>query len=195
MTARRLDAIGTLRHALAIALLLLTAQIAPAADADERDRLFAELQSAPTEAAARVAEDAIWRMWMAEGPTAEIRIAVADAMRARESYDWDKALALLDGVVEAAPDYAEGWNQRAFIHFLKEDFDASLADLDRALELEPRHFAALSGEAMVLMRQGRVELGQKALRAAIAIDPWLRERHMLIPVPGESTPPPGGKTL
>ena len=35
----------------------------------------------------------------------------------------------------------------------------------------------------VLMQQGRVELGQKALREAIEIHPWLKERSMLIPDP------------
>lgn len=194
MKARR-PAARALLCILTTGLFLLASAPAQGAGSGERDRLFSELQAAQTEAAARVAEDAIWRMWMAQGPTADVRIAVAEAMRAREAYDWDKALTLLDGVVEAAPDYAEGWNQRAFIHFLRDDFDASLADLDRALELEPLHFAALAGKATVLMRQGRVELGQKALREAIAIDPWLRERDMLIPEPGEVRPPPGGRTL
>ena len=86
-------------------------------------------------------------------------------------------------VVAAAPDYAEGWNQRAFIRFLKEDLDGALEDLDRTLELEPRHFGALSGKAIVLMQQGRVELGHEVLREAVDIHPWLKERSMLPPEP------------
>ena len=53
------------------------------------------------------------------------------------------------------------------------------------LALEPKHFGALAGKARILMRQGRVSLGQKALREAIDIHPWIAERTMLIEVPGQ----------
>jgi Tfp pilus assembly protein PilF len=120
---------------------------------------------------------------MAQGPTAAIREAVAEAMRRREAYDFAAAQTILDRVVEEAPDYAEGWNQRAFIRFLRDDPDGSLDDIERALELEPLHFAALAGKATILMRQGRMEPGQAALRRAVEIHPWLKERSMLLPPP------------
>ncbi|MBX3529320.1 MAG: tetratricopeptide repeat protein [Rhizobiaceae bacterium] len=160
-----------------------------------RERLFERLLRAPTEADGRAAEDAIWRFWMAQGPTAEIRKDIDRAMARRSAYDFAGAKAILDRVVEVAPGYAEGWNQRAFILFLQDELDESLADIDRALALEPRHFGALSGRAHVLMRQGRMELGQKALREAVAIHPWLKERSMLIPVPGGPETPPVGQGI
>lgn len=160
-----------------------------------REQLFQRLLRAPTEADGRAAEDAIWRFWMAQGPTAEIRKDVDRAMARRSAYDFAGAKAILDRVVEAAPSYAEGWNQRAFILFLQDELDEALADIDRALALEPLHFGALSGRAHVLMRQGRTELGQKALREAVAIHPWLKERSMLIPVPGGPETPPVGQGI
>lgn len=180
--------------------LLLGAAIAAvpagAVGADERRaererRLFERLRNAATEQEGRLAEDAVWRMWMDAAPSMDVARRVQAAMDARESYDFDKALAILDTVVADVPDYAEGWNQRAFIRFLKDDLDGSLEDIDRALALEPRHFAALAGRGIILMRQGRVELGQAAIREAVAIHPWIAERSMLIPVPGEVTPGPG----
>lgn len=156
-----------------------------------REMLFERLRNARTEQEGRAAEDAVWRMWMEAAPSLDIARAVDEAMDARESYDFDGALAILDRVVAEAPDYAEGWNQRAFIRFLKDDLDGSLEDIDRALALEPRHFAALAGKAIILMRQGRMELGQAALHQAVEIHPWLRERSMLIAVPGEVAPGPG----
>lgn len=160
-------------------------------DAAMRERLFRDLRNAPTERAGRMAEDAVWRMWMAQAPTEPVRLAVAEAMRKRESYDWDGALTILNDVVAQAPDYAEGYNQRAFIRFLKRDFDGSLEDIDKALALEPLHFAALSGRALILMQLGRIEVGQTALRQAVEIHPWLKERSMLIPVPGQEQPATG----
>ena len=166
---------------LALAAIMLIPFAAMAADAAEREALFRTLREAKTEREGRMAEDAVWRMWMAEAPTATVKEAVAEAMRRREVYDFSGALAILDRVVAEAPFYAEGWNQRAFIRFLRDDFDGSLEDIERALALEPRHFAALAGKALVLMRQGRIEPGQAALRRAVEIHPWLKERSMLIP--------------
>ena len=161
----------------------------------EHDKLFAALKNARTEQEARATEDAIWRMWMAQGPTKEVRDAVKAAMDARSSYDYAKALDILEGVTATAPDYAEGWNQKAFILFLMERQDASLESLDRTLELEPRHFGALAGRGIILMQQGRVELGQKALRDAVAVYPFIRERRMIIPDPDNPLPPPGGDDI
>ena len=157
----------------------------------DRAALFRRLRNAQTEREGRMAEDAIWRMWMAQAPTAAMGESIAEAMRARASYDFARAQAILDRVVTEAPAYAEGWNQRAFIRFLRNDPDGSLEDIERALALEPLHFAALAGKAMILMGQGRVEPGQAALRQALAIHPWLKERSMLIPQPGEIAPGPG----
>lgn len=180
----------TRRTLLLVLSLLPWANFAQGGDAFEakRTELFAKLSQATTEQEGRLAEDAVWRMWMAMAPNSGIARDVADAMRARENYDFDKALAILDRVVMQAPAYSEGWNQRAFIRFLKEDLDGALEDIDRALELEPKHFGALSGKALILMQQGRMEVGQAALRQAVQIHPWLRERSMLLPDPAEAKP-------
>jgi len=185
----------TRRLALAGLIALVLAGAAPAQDAPRdapgRAALFRQLRAAASEREGRLAEDAIWRLWMDEAPTAAIREAVAEAMRRREAYDFAAALAILDRVVAEAPDYAEGWNQRAFIRFLRDDPDGALEDVERTLALEPLHFAALAGKAIILMRQGRMEAGQAALRRAVEIHPWLKERGMLIPLPGEAMPGPG----
>ncbi len=199
---------GQFRRAALGALLALAGPVAPGVPvgagqalaqeedaAAVRERLFERLLRAPTEPDGRAAEDAIWRFWMAQGPTAEIRKDIDRAMARRSSYDFAGAKRILDVVVEAAPGYAEGWNQRAFILFLQEDFDAALDDVDRTLALEPKHFGALSGRAHALMRQGRMELAQKALREAVAIHPWLKERSMLLPVPGGPELPPVGQGI
>lgn len=171
--------------------------IAPPAATDDtyRDRLFESLKNARSEAQGRAVEDAIWEMWMAKAPNADVARSIRDAMAARESYDYSRALSLLDTAVATAPDYAEAWNQRAFVRFLKEDFEGALSDIDHALQLEPRHFGALSGRALVLMRFGRMEAAQRTLREAVAIHPWLKERALIIPEPGEILPSPGGRDI
>ncbi len=64
--------------------------------------------------------------------------------------------------------------------FLQENYDQSLSDLEKALELEPRHFGAMAGQARILMRQGRFATGQALLKKAVKIHPFLRERSMIV---------------
>ena len=95
------------------------------------------------------------------------------------------AIDVLDRLVAYCPDYAEGWNQRAFVHFLRQDFEAALTDLDAAIALNPRHVGALSGKALTLIGLGRKAEAELALRAALALNPWLSERHLLEGLAGE----------
>lgn len=145
----------------------------------ELDRLFAELAGASEETVAQEIEKQIWQGWM-KLPPSDVQELVKQAMEARRWYDFEKALGLLNKVVDQAPDYAEGWNQRAFILFLQEKFDRSLSDLERAISLEPRHFSAMAGQARILMRQGRFATGQAILKQAVKIHPFLRERSMIV---------------
>lgn len=147
-------------------------------------RLYIELKQSKTESAARVIENRIWQNWVI-GPNTEATNLLAKAMERRRAYDFAGSLEILNKVIEKTPDWAEGWNQRAFVHFLREEFDKSLEDADRAIELEPNHFGALAGKAQILMSQGRTKLGQKALRRAIKLHPFLKERALLIEIPGQ----------
>lgn len=167
-----------LRFALFVLLLVTPAR------ADQADDLFEALRLSNSETDARLLENEIWQYWL-RGPNDAATRFVARAMERRRWHDYAGALEFLDKAVAAAPDWSEAWNQRAFIHFLREHYDKSLEDLDRALELEPRHFGALAGKARILMRQGRMALGQDALRKAVKIHPFLRERSMLIEIPGQ----------
>ncbi|WP_414831617.1 tetratricopeptide repeat protein [Afifella sp. YEN Y35] len=159
--------------------------------ASERDaelsRLYEELKNAPSEMEGRRIENLIWQAWMA-GPTAEISQMMQEALTARRVADYDKAVAILDDVIARAPDYPEAWNQRATLRFLEGDLDGSLEDIDRVMELEPKHFAALSGRGLILLHQGRTRLAHKALREAVAINPWLRERALLPQTPDGDRP-------
>ena len=159
----------------------------------ERERLFEALKTAKTEREGRLAENAIWNWWLDQAPTREVRAAIDHGMKRRESYDFEAAEAAFDEAIEKAPDYAEGWNQRAFARFLRDNIDGSLSDLEKAVELDPDHFAAWSGMYHVLMRMGRPEVAIAALSRAVTIHPWLKERGMLPPDPDAKRPLVKGK--
>ncbi len=150
----------------------------------DQDRLFELLALAASEKRGREVENKIWQNWMV-APNKEIQTLLKKALEARRWYDFEKARKLLNQIVEKAPDYAEGWNQRAFILFLQGKFDEALSDAEKALELEPRHFGAMAGQAQILMRQGRFATAQKILKQAVKIHPFLRERSMIVKTQGQ----------
>ena len=84
-----------------------------------------------------------------------INLLMERASEAMRKDDHAVALDILDQVVTLAPDYAEGWNRRATLFFSMRDFSRSIADVERVLELEPRHYGALSGLAAMLQALGR----------------------------------------
>jgi tetratricopeptide (TPR) repeat protein len=134
------------------------------------DRLFGQLHRAANADQAKLIEQAIWKVWSRSGsPSADLLLAQAEkAMRARS---FAPAIAILDTVIELKPDFAEAWNKRATTYYLMGRLDQSLADIDRVLELEPRHFGALAGRGMILMDLGKKREALEAYRRALTIYP------------------------
>lgn len=140
--------------------------------------LMHQLPDSANERAARQITNQMWEIW-ATAPDAHAQDLLDEGMQRRSSYDFDGAITAFTALIDYCPDYAEGWNQRAFIYFLRQRFDEALADLDKALDLSPGHIAAMSGRALTLIRMERNEEGQAALRDALALNPWLPERAYL----------------
>ena len=154
----------------------------PAEREARRNRLFSALAAAQNEAAGRQVANNIWLFWF-EAPDAEAARLMREALERRRMLDLAAALKLLDELIAHAPGWAEAWNQRATIRFLTDDYEGSLADIERVLPLEPKHFGALSGRALIFMRQGRTDEAEAALRRAVKINPFLAERALLPPEP------------
>jgi tetratricopeptide (TPR) repeat protein len=139
---------------------------------DLLDRLFGQLHGAKDEASAKVIEDAIWKLWARSGsPTADALIV--QAVRAMEAGNRQTALRILDTVIDDQPNFAEAWNKRATLFYMMGDYDRSLADIDHVLELEPRHFGALTGLGTILNDRGKKAEALKAFRRALSIHPFL----------------------
>jgi len=155
-------------------MILLAAPVARADQTDPRlDPLFERLKAAPNAEAAAPIEGAIWAIWIdTEDPAAEqLMVTGLSAMRAGLL---DIALLSFDRLVVEKPDFAEAWNKRATVHFLRGEFTQSLADIDHTLALEPRHFGALSGLGMIRAAQGQASAAADAFYRALEIYPTLR---------------------
>ncbi|MCY4290462.1 MAG: hypothetical protein OXC72_01710 [Roseovarius sp.] len=151
---------------------------APPDYAANLEELIAEVQKADNEAVARAISNKMWVLW-AEAPDEYSQELLDEGMSRRNASDYSGAIKALDELVKYCPDYAEGYNQRAFVNFLRREYKAALPDLERTLELSPHHIAAMAGQALTLMALERTGEALVILRRALKLNPWLGERHLL----------------
>ncbi len=147
----------------------------PSARAAELDSLFAALKDVTDDADARTVEARIQALWLDSG-NAEVNRLMDYAIAAIDARAYTLAVGYLDSVVRRKPDYAEGWNKRATVYWLMGAYDRSfyaksLADIDRTLALEPRHWGALAGRGWIMEDLGQDRQAIDAYRQALAINP------------------------
>lgn len=115
---------------------------------EKLDSLFAALQLAEEDNLQQEIEGRIWEIWMESGnPQVNQIMKIGVEQMGQESYK--QAINSFSKIIEAAPDYAEGWNKRATAYFLRGDFKASLKDIEETLAREKRHFGAISGRLSI----------------------------------------------
>jgi tetratricopeptide (TPR) repeat protein len=162
------------------ALSLLTADLG-AARADQKDTrlpgLFDSLKKASSSDEANAVEAKIWTIWMQANDPAIDKL-MAQGSDAMSSQDFPAALESFNAIIAQKPEFAEGWNRRATLYYLMGDYPHSLKDIDRVLELEPRHIGALSGLGLVNMQLDRDEAAADAFKRVLDIDPQSASARM-----------------
>ncbi|WP_299691164.1 hypothetical protein [uncultured Tateyamaria sp.] len=151
---------------------------APPDHSVELSTLFDQARAAPDEATGRTLSGEMWALWL-DAPDAAAQEVLDRGMRQRGEFDFVGALRSFDTLVDYCPTYAEGYNQRAFVHFLNADYPAALVDLDAALALVPDHVGAQSGRALTLMNMGKTDAARTQMLAALENNPWLSERALV----------------
>jgi tetratricopeptide (TPR) repeat protein len=137
---------------------------------DTLDGLFAKLQRASNEDDAKLTEQKIWEAW-AQSDSVTADVLLSQAVAAMNAGDNRASFAILNQVIATYPDYAEAWNKRATLNFMIGRYYDSLADIDKVLDLEPRHFGALSGRGMIYQTQEKWSEALSAYRQALKINP------------------------
>ncbi len=134
--------------------------------------LYDELGRAKDAADALPITETIEQIWRLSGSdTVDLLLARADSFV--KAADFDMAAQILDAVVELAPDDAEGWYQRAMVHFMQDDYSHALADLKHALLIDPQHYKVLNGLGIVLTELGEKKNALEAFRKALKVNPFL----------------------
>jgi tetratricopeptide (TPR) repeat protein len=87
---------------------------------------------------------------------------------------YQDALKILDQTIALLPDWAEGWNARATVRYLDDDYSGSMADVAQTLKREPNHLGALMGMGAILEARGKREDALKVYERALTIAPHWR---------------------
>jgi len=159
---------------LALIAFAVAVAVARPAHADQNDPglvpLFQKLKTAPDRETGREIEIFIWHIW-SKTRTAGGGVLLRQGEQYMNEGKHEAALESFDALVVIEPDFAEGWNKRATVHYLMGNLDASVADIQHTLTLEERHFGALSGLGLIYDALGQKEAALKAFRAALDIHP------------------------
>ena len=142
------------------------------------------------------AEQGLWLLWTRSGD-AEVDGLMARATDEMQAGRYADAISLLDQIVKKKPEFAEGWNRRATVHYLAGDLQKSIADCDEVLKRNPGHFGALSGLGQIYLQLQDDAKALDAFRRALAVNPnmvgvemyvrMLEERLRSPRAPGQST--------
>ena len=143
------------------------------------ESLLGDLAVAPDAETAKPIEQAILREFLAtESPTIELLMSRVAVTIQEKKYN--TALALLDNIIELDPGYAEGWNKRATVNYLLDDYVAALRDVERALALQPNHFGAVYGLGILMREFGARDLALDAFERALSINPFLENAQKAV---------------
>ncbi len=142
------------------------------------------------------AEQGLWLLWSRSGD-ADIDQRMAQGTEAMQAGRFGDAVAIFSAVIEKKPQFAEGWNRRATVHYLAGDYEKSIADCHEVLKRNPRHFGALSGMGQIHFQLEQWEKALEWYRRALEVNPNMLSVEMNIrlieeklrapPAPGRST--------
>lgn len=137
----------------AVALTVMYSLPRPA-QAETVDEMFERLQQPSVNSEA--VEGRIQDEWSKSGsPSMDLLLQRGRA--AMEAQDWPSAIGFFTALTDHAPEFAEGWNARATAYYHAGMIGPALADIRTTLRLNPRHFGALSGLALILEDLGHPE--------------------------------------
>ena len=156
-----------------IAALLLPPSFAIAAAPSEEDKLFTELKKADSPEIAKPIEDKLGQLFRASG-SPSVDLLMTRAGSALGQADNATARTLIEAVTHVAPRYAEGWRMRARMQQAASDDAGAMISLQRAVVINPRHFAAMTELGEMLEDYGDKPGALKLYRRVLELDPQMK---------------------
>lgn len=154
----------------ALAALVMFSLPASAQDAGRLDTLFEALRAAEEKSEARRIARDIEHEFTQSG-SAAMDMLLKRGRDALEAGDSLAAIEHFTALTDHAPDFAEGWHMRSVAYSRVGLYGPALADIERALSINPRHFNAIYGLGVILEEVNKPELAHEAFSRVLAIHP------------------------
>ena len=152
-------------------------------NAEERviklNKLFQDLKLNNPELTFEV-EQKIWEIWSTHPKNENLTIMLSEGTNLVNNNQLNEAVTIFSKVIELDPSWAEAWNKRATVLYLLGEFQKSQDDIDKVLELEPRHFGALAGQGLVNIQLKNFEKAIRSYKQAQEIYPSMRSPEIMI---------------
>jgi tetratricopeptide (TPR) repeat protein len=117
-------------------------------------------------------QNTMWAIWLRSGDD-EIDALMAEGIHRMESEQYAEAIEVFDQIIARAPKFAEGYNKRATVYYLMQEFEKSIVDIQRTLQLNPIHFGALSGMGLCYLGVDEPRKALEWFERAVAVNPNL----------------------
>ncbi|MDJ1172672.1 tetratricopeptide repeat protein [Roseofilum capinflatum] len=144
----------------------------------ELDGLLSDLQS-DSEPVREQAIQELWRRWFNQKGMMGFK-RLQQAQRVLETGQFERAEEMLTEVIHAWPDFAEAWNRRAVLYYMRREYYKAIADCEEVMRLNPNHFGALHGLGLCHAALAQYRQAIAAFRQASAIVPHAIENQRLI---------------
>ena len=143
------------------------------------NNLFDQLQSINNSKNAALLEQKIWSIWNEHPNDLRLTEKLEFGAELMQYGDYNYALKVFNNIIVTDPKWSEAWNKRATVYFLMSQFTDSLDDIDKVLNIEPRHFGALSGQARIFLKLQKYEKAIKSIERALKFYPLFKSREMI----------------
>ena len=152
---------------------------------NELDKLFVQLKNTKDLSSAKIVENKIWEIWLIHPSNDRRGFRLTELLtqgsRLMNRRQFSKAYEIFTQIIAVEPDWAEAWNKRATVLYLMDQYRSSLDDIKITLTLEPRHFGALSGQALNYIELNEYEKAIKSYKDVQKIYPIMDGAKKMIP--------------
>ena len=152
---------------------------------NELDELFFKLKNTNNQSSAQIIESNIQKIWSIHPSDDRRGFRLTELLNQGSLLinmgELNKAYDLFTKIIATEPDWSEAWNKRATVLYLMNRYQSSLDDIKITLVLEPRHFGALSGQALNYIELKKYEKAIESYKAAQKIYPLLDSAKEMIP--------------
>ena len=138
----------------------------------ELEVLFTRLKETQDAEDVKIISQKIWNNWY-QNKDPEIEFLMDQGELSMRRSDYANAIEIYTQIINNAPQFAEGWNRRATIFYLMGEFGLSTKDVAKTLELEPRHYGALSGQGFIYIELENIDLALEYFKKALEINPHM----------------------